>query len=106
MTVGTPTITMPGTHLKANITAAAYKQMKISNPPIVKNSKEYVDLAIKLAQDSRQNQTLREVSKIAATKYLYNYLNALKEFEKFLEESYTAAQSKKKLEDGYTFKIT
>ena len=37
MIVGTPTITMPGKYLKSNITAAAYKQMKISKPTIVKN---------------------------------------------------------------------
>ena len=104
MMVGTPTITMPGTHLKANITAAAYKQMKISNPPIVKNSKEYIDLAVKLAQDNKKNQALRKDSKIAANKYLYRNLNALKEFEKFLEEAYIMAQSGSKLKDGYIIK--
>ena len=40
MIVGTPMITMPGMHLKNNITSAAYKQMAISNAPIVKNPKE------------------------------------------------------------------
>ena len=60
--------------------------MKISNPPIVKNSKEYIDLAVKLAQNDKKNQALRKESKIAANKYLYRNLNALKEFEKFLEE--------------------
>ena len=105
MMVGTPTITMPGTHLKANITAAAYKQMKISNPPIVKNSKEYIDLAVKLAQDIKKNQALRKESKIAANKYLYRNLNALKEFEKFLEEAYITAQSGNKLKDGYVVKV-
>ena len=32
-------------------------------------------------------------------------LNALKEFEKFLEEAYTAAQSGNKLKNGYTVKF-
>ena len=101
MLVGTPSITMPGTHLKANITSAAYKQMKISSPPIVQNSKEYINLAVKLAQDTKKNLYLREESKNAANKYLYNNLKALKEFEQFLEEAHIAAQSGNKLKDGY-----
>ena len=105
MLVGTPTITMPGTHLKTNITAAAYKQMKILNPPIVQSSKEYVNLAVKLAQNDKKNLSLREESKIAANKYLYNNLKALKEFEQFLEEAHTTAQSGNKLKDGHKIKF-
>jgi len=100
MLVGTPSITMSGTHLKTNITAAAYKQMKILSPPIVQSSKEYINLAVKLAQDSKKNLSLREESKIAANKYLYNNLKALKEFEQFLDEAYISSQyiySKKNL---------
>jgi predicted O-linked N-acetylglucosamine transferase (SPINDLY family) len=100
MKVGTPTVTMPGTHLKTNITAAAYKQMKISAPPIVKSIEEYINLSVKLAQDSKINFSLREESKIAANKYLYKNLKALREFEKFLEKAYKAAQSGSKLKDG------
>ena len=103
MLVGTPTITMPGTHLKTNITAAAYKQMKISSPPIVQSSKEYINLAVQLAQDSKKNLFLREESKTAANKYLYNNLKALKEFEQFLEEAHKSAQLGNKLEDGHLF---
>ena len=105
MLVGTPTITMPGTHLKTNITAAAYKQMKILNPPIVQSSKEYVNLATQLARDDAKNLHLREESKIAANKYLYKNLKALKEFEQFLVEAHTTAQSRNKLKDGYVIKL-
>ena len=101
MLVGTPSITMPGTHLKTNITAAAYKQMKILSPPIVQSSKEYINLAIELAQDDKKNLSLREESKTAANKYLYNNLKALKEFEQFLEEAHTTTQSGNKLKDGH-----
>ena len=101
MLVGTPSITMPGTHLKTNIVAAAYKQMKILSPPIVQSSKEYINSAVKLAQDSKKNLSLREESKIAANKYLYNNLKALKEFEQFLEEVHTTTQSGNKLKDGH-----
>ena len=104
MIVGTPTITMPGKYLKSNITAAAYKQMKISKPPIVKNSKEYIDLAIVLANDRKKNQILREKSKNAANKYLFNNNKTLKEFEKFLEEAHRTAQKGNKLKNGYVFK--
>ena len=105
MLVGTPTITMPGTHLKTNITAAAYKQMKISKPPIVQNSKEYINLAIKLAQDDKKNLSLREELKTAANKYLYKNSKVLKEFEQFLEEAHAAAQSENKLKDGHKIKF-
>ena len=105
MLVGTPSITMPETHLKTNVIAAAYKQMKILNPPIVQNEKDYVNLAVKLAQDDKKNLSLREKSKIAANKYLYNNLKALKEFEQFLEEAHITAQSGSKLKDGHKIKF-
>ena len=100
MLTGTPTITIVGEYLKSNITAAAYKQMKILNPPIASNLKEYVDLAVELAQDTKKNKLLRENSKIAAKKYLYNNSKTLKEFEKFLEESHEAAKKGQLLKDG------
>ena len=58
--------------------------MKISNPPITKNVEEYIDLAIKLAKDSKKNNFLREKSKKAGNKYLFKSHKALKEFENFL----------------------
>ena len=105
MLVGTPSITMLGAHLKTNITAAAYKQMKILSPPIVQSSKEYVNLAIELAKDDKKNLSLREESKTAANKYLYKNLKALKEFEQFLEEAHMTAQSGNKLKDGHKIKF-
>ena len=50
----------------------------------LKNSKEYIDLAITLANDRKKNQALREKSKNAANKYLFKSGKALKEFENFL----------------------
>ena len=58
--------------------------MKISNPPIAKSASEYIDLAIKLAKDSKKNNSLRKKSKKAAIKYLFKSRKALKEFENFL----------------------
>ena len=74
--------------------------MKILNPPIVQSSEEYINLAVKLAQNSKINFSLREESKTGANKYLYNNLKTLREFEKFLEDAHVAAQSKNKLKDG------
>ena len=53
----------------------------------------------------KKNLSLREKSKIAANKYLYNNLKALKEFERFLEEAHVAAQSGNKLKDGHKIKF-
>ena len=84
MIFGTPSITMPENHLRTNITAAIYKQMKIINPPITKSTEKYIDLAFKLAKDSKKNNSLREKSKKAANKYLFKSHKTLKEFEHFL----------------------
>ena len=90
---------------KTNITVETYKQMKILNPPIVKNSEDYINLAVKLAQNTKKNFSLREESIITTNKYLYNNLKALKEFEQFLEEAYISSQSRKKLNDGHIIKF-
>ena len=66
--------------------------MKISNPPITKSAAEYIDLAIKLAKDSKKNNSLREKSKKAANKYLFKSRKALKEFENFLIKVYRKAK--------------
>ena len=84
MIFGTPSITMPGNYLRTNISTAIYKQMKISAPPIAKNTEQYIDLAIKLVKDKNKNVYLREKSKKAANKYLFKSHKTLKEFEHFL----------------------
>ena len=86
MMFGTPSITMSGDYLRTNITSAIYKQMKITNPPIAKNIKEYIELAIKYGKNTKENKLLREKSKKSANKYLFKSNKALKEFEKLLED--------------------
>ena len=49
MVYGTPTVTMPTKFIKSRIVSAAYMQMEIEKPPIVKNKNEYVELAIDIA---------------------------------------------------------
>lgn len=101
MIVGTPTITMTGDFLRANTTAGGYKQMKISNPPIVCNKEQYIKLAVELAKNSKKNKNLRKISIVAAKKFLFKNIFALKEFEKFLEKAHKANYLGKKLKSGY-----
>ena len=103
LSVGTPTITMPDLFLRTNVAKAAYKQMKISNPPVVQSSKEYVDLAIELATNKKKNISLRKKLKTAANKYLYKNSNVISKFEKFFEKAHQTARHGKKLKDGYIF---
>ena len=49
MYYGTPTVTMPTDNIKSRIVMGAYSQMKIKDPPIVKNIDDYVGSAIKIA---------------------------------------------------------
>lgn len=104
MLVGTPTITMPTTHLRGNITYAAYKQMNILNPPIVYNNKDYIDLAVRLANNKEENAQLRDVSKRAAKDNLYENNNAIKEFEIFLEKAYFTNKSKVNFDESSIIK--
>ena len=43
MFYGTQTVTLPTKYIKSRIVSAAYKQMEVKNPPIVKNKDDYVD---------------------------------------------------------------
>ena len=89
MFYGTPTVTLPTENLKSRIVLGAYKQMQISEPPIVKNIDEYVDKAVKIA--NRDNKTMYD-NKIlysqCAGKYLYENQKFILEFEEILENLY------------------
>ena len=49
MFYGTQTVSMPTHFLKSRIVLGAYKQMKITDPPIANSVEDYVDIAIFLA---------------------------------------------------------
>jgi len=51
MFYGTQTVTCPTKYIKSRIVSAAYIQMEIENPPIVKNKYDYVNKAIEIAND-------------------------------------------------------
>ena len=51
MFYGTQTVTCPSKYIKSRIVSAAYIQMEVKNPPIVKNKDDYVSKAIEIAND-------------------------------------------------------
>ena len=69
MVYGTPTVTMPTKFIKSRIVSAAYMQMEIEKPPIVKNKNEYVELAIDIAN----NDNLLGIKNTIKRKLMKNY---------------------------------
>ena len=51
MFYGTQTVTYPTKYIKSRIVSAAYIQMEIENPPIVKDKDDYVNKAVEIAND-------------------------------------------------------
>ena len=83
MLFGTPTITLPTDHIKSRLVLGAYKQMEIIDPPIAKNIKNYVDLAVNYA-NSDDIGKIKNIYKKAAEKKLFNTKKAGEEFNKIL----------------------
>ena len=83
MLFGTPTITLPTDHIKSRLVLGAYKQMEIEDPPIAKNIKNYVDLAVNYANRDDIGK-LKNIYKKAAEKKLFNTKKAGEEFNKIL----------------------
>ena len=79
MVYGTPTITMPTKFIKSRIVNAAYIQMEIDNPPVVGNKKEYVELAIDIAN----KENLLEIKKYYQKKAIEKLFNTAKAGEEF-----------------------
>jgi len=79
MVYGTPTVTMPTKFIKSRIVSAAYIQMEIDNPPIVKNKNEYVELAIEIAN----KENLLEIKKYYQKKAMEKLFNTAKAGEEF-----------------------
>ena len=83
MVYGTPTITMPTKFIKSMIVNAAYIQMEIDNPPVVGNKKEYVELAIDIANKDNLLEIKKYYQKRAIEK-LFNTTKAGEEFNQIL----------------------
>ena len=87
MVYGTPTVTMPTKYIKSRIVSAAYMQMEIEKPPIVKNKNEYVELAIDIANSDNLLEIKKYYQKKAIEK-LFNTTKAGEEFNQILLNLY------------------
>ena len=83
MLFGTPTITFPTDHIKSRLVLGAYKQMEIADPPIAKDIKNYVDLAVHYANRDDIGK-LKKIYREAAEKKLFNTKEAGEEFNRIL----------------------
>jgi len=85
MLYGTPTVSMPTKYLRSKIVEGAYKQMRVENPPIVKDLDNYVSLAIEIANtEPKQNLERKKYYSELANQNLYENKEALKSLEKIL----------------------
>lgn len=101
MTVGVPTVTWPGPFMRGRIASGAYKQLGVSNPPIVHNRAEYAEFAVGLAHDRERVDALRNDLRNAAKDKLFTDLQAIREFEQFVQAAVEAARSGGKLPRGW-----
>ena len=83
MLFGTPTVTLPTDHIKSRLVLGAYKQMEIADPPIAKDIKNYVDLAVHYANRDDIGK-LKKIYREAAEKKLFNTKEAGEEFNSIL----------------------
>jgi len=81
MYYGTPTVTKPTKYTKSRLVLGAYKQMGLENPPIVNTMEDYVDLAVKLANDNKLLDIKKHYSKKAKEK-LYESKSIINDLEK------------------------
>lgn len=98
MVNGTPVVTWAGRFARGRNVAAAYRQMGVVGGPIAPRLEDYAQLALSLARDTDRRQALRNASREAARRELFEDMQAVREFEIFLEASVAAAGQGRKLE--------
>jgi predicted O-linked N-acetylglucosamine transferase (SPINDLY family) len=82
---GVPTVTMPNQFMRSRLVTGAYEQMKIENPPVTKNIDDYVETCLDLANNSNLNLKLRNQIIKNSELYLFQNIDALKEFNLIFE---------------------
>jgi len=85
MALGTPLVTMPGDYMRGRIVAGGYKQMKLENPPIAMDIQDYIELTVKLAQDTELRSLMKQEIRSAAQKHLFNDQEAADEIIEFIQ---------------------
>ena len=84
MFYGTQTVTCPTKYIKSRIVSAAYIQMEVDNPPIVKDKDEYVSKAIEIANDENILNKKKYYQQ-AANKKLFNTKDVGEKFNSILK---------------------
>lgn len=101
MAYGTPVVTWPGQFMRGRIVAGAYRQMDVADAPIALRLEDYAPLALALGRDPERRRALRQASLEAAERKLFMDMQAVREFENFLEAAVTAAGRGEKLPAGW-----
>ena len=81
MFYGTPTVTKPTNYTKSRLVLGAYKQMELKDAPIVNTLEEYVDAAIKIAND-KNLYDLKNYYNSKAKEKLFEYKLSIPDLEK------------------------
>jgi predicted O-linked N-acetylglucosamine transferase (SPINDLY family) len=102
MVCGTPVVTWPGQFGRGRNVAAAYQQMGIADAPVAQRLEDYAPLALALGHDPARRQALREASLAAASQFLFEDMQAVREFESFLAAAVAAAGRGEKLTQEWT----
>jgi predicted O-linked N-acetylglucosamine transferase (SPINDLY family) len=101
MVTGTPVVTWPGRFARGRNVAAAYRQMGVAGAPVVADLKDYAPLALALGQDTERRRALQLASLEAAGRELFEDMQAVREFESFLEAAVAAAGRRELLPRGW-----
>ena len=85
MFYGTQTVTCPTKYIKSRIVSAAYIQMEVKKPPIVKNKDDYVNKAIEIANDENILDEKKYYQQ-AANEKLFNTKDVGEKFNSILKK--------------------
>lgn len=98
---GTPVVIWPGRFLRGRIAAGAYKQMELTEAPVVDRREDYAPLALELGRNPDRNKAFREASVVSAHEQLFADMRVVREFETFLDAAVTAAGQGERLPMGW-----
>ena len=85
MFYGTQTVTCPTKYIKSRIVRAAYIQMEVKDPPIVKDKDDYVSKAIEIAND-KNILSRKKYYQQAANEKLFNTVDVGEKFNSILKK--------------------
>lgn len=97
MLTGVPVVTWPGRFGRGRNVAAAYHQMGVADAPVVRRLEDYAPLALALGRNDERRRALRAALLEAANQHLFEDMQAVREFESFLDASVAAAAEGHKL---------